>query len=188
MGRPDSTSDGAVRSATTAPPSPSSSSAWSTAASSAVVPAFAGVREQEPSSTMSPARRRGVGGEGAGSAPSSAAPVAEARAASHKIVRLAPRVYQVPTLRYCCVQVLAEHADKIVDLRGVGQDTARQLLEEIMGRQKLTYPLAKVFMNCGDDELSRQARSIVAVQLAIASLNLWDAIPAGRQGRHSRHL
>ncbi|CAN0058761.1 unnamed protein product [Ectocarpus sp. 4 AP-2014] len=79
---------------------------------------------------------------------------------------------------YRSVQVLAEHADKIVDLRGVGQDTARQLLEEIMGRQKLTYPLAKVFMNCGDDELSS----------AIASLNLWDAIPAGRQGRHTRHL
>ncbi|CAN0546514.1 unnamed protein product, partial [Ectocarpus sp. 12 AP-2014] len=162
----------------TAPPSPSSSAASSTAASSAAAPVFAGVREQEPSSTMSPRRRRGAGGEGAGSIPSPAAPVAEARTAGHRIVKLAPRVYQVPTLRYCCVQVLAEHADKIVDLRGVGQDTARQLLEEIMGRQKLTYPLAKVFMNCGDDELSS----------AIASLNLWDAIPAGRQGRHSRHL
>lgn len=63
---------------------------------------------------------------------------------------------------YRSVQVLAEHADKIVDLRGVGQDTARQLLEEIMGRQKLTYPLAKVFMNCGDDELSRQAQSLLS--------------------------
>ncbi|CAN0320591.1 unnamed protein product, partial [Ectocarpus sp. 13 AM-2016] len=140
--------------ASTAPPSPSSSAASSTAASSAAAPVFAGVREQDPSSTMSPRRRRGAGGEG-GSIPSPAAPVAEARTASHRIVKLAPRVYQVPTLRYCCVQVLAEHADKIVDLRGVGQDTARQLLEEIMGRQKLTYPLAKVFMNCGDDELSR---------------------------------
>lgn len=76
------------------------------------------------------------------------------------------------------MRLLAEHSDSIVDLRGVGQETARQLLREIMEQQKLTYPLAKVFMDCGDDELSS----------AVGALNLWDAIPAGRQGRHSRHL
>lgn len=53
------------------------------------------------------------------------------------------------------IQILAENADSIVDLRGVGQDTARQLLREIMSRKKLTYPLAKVFMEAGDDELTR---------------------------------
>lgn len=53
------------------------------------------------------------------------------------------------------VQKLAEHSDSIVDLRGVGEDSARQLLREIMSRNRLTYPLAKVFMEAGDEELSR---------------------------------
>lgn len=57
------------------------------------------------------------------------------------------------------MRLLAEHSDSIVDLRGVGEDTARQLLREIIDRQKLTYPLARVFMDCGDDELSRQVHS-----------------------------
>ena len=56
------------------------------------------------------------------------------------------------------VRVLAEHAECIVDLRGVGQDSARQLLQEIMSRCKLTYPLAKMFMEAGDDELTRRVR------------------------------
>ncbi|CAM9481150.1 unnamed protein product [Choristocarpus tenellus] len=39
-----------------------------------------------------------------------------------------------------------------------------------MARSKLTYPLAKVFMESGHNDLSR----------AISGLNLWDAIPVGK--------
>lgn len=53
------------------------------------------------------------------------------------------------------VRTLAEHAESIVDLRGVGDDSARQLLKEIMSRSKLTYPLVKVFMGAGDAELNK---------------------------------
>lgn len=53
------------------------------------------------------------------------------------------------------VRILAENAESIVDLRGVGDDSARQLLKEIMGRSKLTYPLVKVFMGAGDTELNK---------------------------------
>lgn len=53
------------------------------------------------------------------------------------------------------IQMLAEHADSIADLRGLGEDVTRQLLGEIMRRSRLTYPLAKVFIDAGHDELSR---------------------------------
>lgn len=73
--------------------------------------------------------------------------------------------------------MLAEHADSIVDLRGVGEDAARQLLKEIMRRQKLTYPLAKVFMDCGDEELSRRADTppphISTLNLCFTHVSLW---------------
>lgn len=42
-----------------------------------------------------------------------------------------------------------------MDLRGVGEDAVRQLLAEVMNRSKLTYPLAKVFIDAGHDALSR---------------------------------
>ncbi|CAM9882223.1 unnamed protein product [Scytosiphon promiscuus] len=109
------------------------------------------------SAPVSPGRRRKAG------AFTSAASPPTARVATvpgHKTVRLRPRVYEVPTLGFLCVQMLAEHSDRIVDLRGVGEEAARQLLREIMGRQKLTYPLAKVFMECGDDELSRRVHAL----------------------------
>lgn len=80
------------------------------------------------------------------------------------------------------VQYLAEHSDSIVDLRGVGEDTARQLLQEILDRQKLTYPLAKVFMDCGDDELSRQVAGSSSWSLAAsrASGSLSESLVASR--------
>ncbi|CAN0152623.1 unnamed protein product, partial [Pylaiella littoralis] len=156
----------------------------------------------ERSSMLSPGRRRLRGGSTAtadnataaltapavsASAPSTsplaAAPRVEELAATpaavpaHKTVKVRPRVYKVPTLGHICIEMLAEHADSIVDLRGVGEDAARQLLKEIMRRQKLTYPLAKVFMDCGDEELSRRADTppphISTLNLCFTHVSLW---------------
>lgn len=53
------------------------------------------------------------------------------------------------------IEKLAEHSKSIVDLRGLGEDSVRHLLWEIMRQKRLTYPLAKVFMASGHDEVRR---------------------------------
>lgn len=54
--------------------------------------------------------------------------------------------YEVPSLSMLCITFLADHSDSIVDLSNLDETTGVYLLREIMGRQKLTVPLARVFI------------------------------------------
>lgn len=64
---------------------------------------------------------------------------------------------EVPTLAELAIRKLADHCDCITDISCLPEMVTIQLLQEIMLRQKLTFALAKVFMNSGHDDICRYA-------------------------------
>mmetsp|Transcript_27618 Transcript_27618/g.95497 ORF Transcript_27618/g.95497 Transcript_27618/m.95497 type:complete len:152 (-) Transcript_27618:183-638(-) len=71
-----------------------------------------------------------------------------AAAAAERVVTFTPRPLQVLAL-----EKLAEHADKIADLRGVPGECVGALLFLVLRRGRLTVPLARVFMSSGVEEV-----------------------------------
>ena len=53
---------------------------------------------------------------------------------------------QVPSLSGLCIKFLADNSDSIVDLSNIDERSGVMLLMQIMRRQKLTVPLARVFI------------------------------------------
>jgi len=53
---------------------------------------------------------------------------------------------QVPPLSGLCIKFLADNSDSIVDLSNIDERSGVLLLYQIMQRQKLTVPLARVFI------------------------------------------
>ena len=67
-----------------------------------------------------------------------------------------------------CITFLADHSDSIVDLSNLDETTGVYLLREIMGRQKLTVPLARVFIRSFEG---------TALGEGLKSLDLYAATP-----------
>ncbi|KAG5177189.1 hypothetical protein JKP88DRAFT_226857 [Tribonema minus] len=92
------------------------------------------------------------------------------RKPTHRTITVQMKCAAVPSLTDMAISKLADHCESITDISCLPEMLAVQLLSEIMRRQKLTFALAKVFMNCGHDDICR----------AMESLNLFNAVPVGK--------
>ena len=84
-----------------------------------------------------------------------------------------PRIKPLSAL---CIDLLATHSGALRDLGGLDEHTGVVLLREVVARQKLTLPLARVFIRSfPDSELSH----------ALRGLDLFAAIPPAVSGPRS---
>mmetsp|Transcript_35708 Transcript_35708/g.47108 ORF Transcript_35708/g.47108 Transcript_35708/m.47108 type:complete len:110 (+) Transcript_35708:76-405(+) len=86
---------------------------------------------------------------------------------THKTIRLPPQIQNPLSLTEICIKKLTENSTQIADISGLERTVALRLLQSIVLEKRLTYPLAKVFIDCGHEDISS----------ALEGLNLWDAIP-----------
>ncbi|CAM9563214.1 unnamed protein product [Phaeothamnion confervicola] len=88
----------------------------------------------------------------------------------HRTAPVPRTVYNAPRLGELCIRMLAANSEAITDLRGLDELSVVRLLREIMAKQKLTFGLARVFLNSGHED----------VKMAIESLNLLAGVPVGK--------
>ncbi len=79
----------------------------------------------------------------------------------------------MPSLVNLCIKLLVDNSTRLKDLSGLAEDVGISIIAEVIARQRLTYPLAHVFI-----------RSFPGTELAAAvkSLDLYAAMSPPRYG------
>ncbi|KAG8470013.1 hypothetical protein KFE25_006468 [Diacronema lutheri] len=94
------------------------------------------------------------------------------------VAPLQRRDSRVPKLVDLCLDRMASRLESVVDLRPVKeQSLCMALLHRIISNGKLDFRLARVFQQCGHEEIEQ----------ALMTADLLDALPGPMDVRASRH-